>query len=52
MESSVAFPAQCDEIIFSIIAKLTSIFDVVNFQSSDRDARLAAPPVSLKHRLP
>jgi hypothetical protein len=33
MDPSVAFPTESDEILFSVMAQLTSRRDVVNFQS-------------------
>jgi hypothetical protein len=51
MARSVAFPAQSDQVILSIITELASRFDVMDFQSSHRAARLAAPVVALDDRL-
>jgi hypothetical protein len=51
MERSVAFPAQRDQVILSIITELAWWFNVVNFQSSHRAAKLAAPVVALHDRL-
>jgi hypothetical protein len=47
MERPVAFPAQRDQVVLSIITELASGSHVVNFQSGHA-ARLATPPVAIE----
>lgn len=51
MDSSMAFGAQCDQVLFGVISRLAAKLFVVNLKIGQRSAQLATPAVASQHLL-
>jgi hypothetical protein len=49
MEGGMALSAQCDQVLFAILAQLASEFHVVYLQLKHAPACLAAPAITLQY---